>query len=215
MTYFISIIFCCSVWQPKQRANVAPRTFRPSCASSEIPSPPSTLSSGWLLCQIIEQRPPKANAPPYLSLFFDVHCFVAPNKGTGRCDHKPSAGRLHWTYREQQHDDLGAPLPYPWTESKAAGYGSGGFSFWLLCVVCVFVVVFCVWEQLLATIRVESQHWPRQNGRHLQGHRPKFPPKHPKYKWMYKLVIIQRCCTCFDLLVQSSVGHTTNLQKAC
>jgi hypothetical protein len=31
------------------------------------------------------------------------------------------------------------------------------------CVCCVlcFVVVFCVGEQLLATITVESQHWPR------------------------------------------------------
>jgi hypothetical protein len=32
------------------------------------------------------------------------------------------------------------------------------------CVVAVFVVVFCVWEQLLATKPVESQHRPRQNG---------------------------------------------------
>jgi hypothetical protein len=91
--------------------------FFPSRVSSEIPSPPSTLTSGWLLCQIIEQRPPKANAP----LFFDAHCFVASNKGTSHCDHKPSAGRLQWIYREQQQDDLGAPLPYPWRERKAAG----------------------------------------------------------------------------------------------
>ncbi len=28
-------------------------------------------------------------------------------------------------------------------------------------------------------------------------------------------VIIQRCCTCFDLLVQSSVGRATSLQKVC
>jgi hypothetical protein len=70
-----------------------------------------------------------------------------------------------------------------------------------------------VWEQLLATIPVESQHQPRQNGQLLQGHRPKFPPKHPKYKWMCKVIIIQRCCTCFDLSVQGSVGHARSLQK--
>ncbi len=119
MTYFISIIFCCSVWWPKRRANVAPHTFRPSHVSSEIPSPPPTLSSGWLLCQIIDGghlRP----VPPYLSIF-DVRCFIAPNKGTSRCDREPSAGHLLQTYREQRCDDLGPPLLYPWRESKAAG----------------------------------------------------------------------------------------------
>jgi hypothetical protein len=72
--------------------------------------------------------------------------------------------------------------------------------------VCVFVAVFCVWEQLLATIPVDSQHWPRQNGQLLQAHRPKLLPKHPKHKWMCKLVIIWRCCTCFDFLGAKQCG---------
>jgi hypothetical protein len=76
----------------------------------------------------------------------------------------------------------------------------------LLILIVVVVVVFCVGEQLLATIPVESQHRPRQNGQLLQGQRPKFLPNHPKYKWMYKLIIIQRCWTCFDLLVQRSMA---------
>jgi hypothetical protein len=70
-----------------------------------------------------------------------------------------------------------------------------------------------VWERLLATIPVESQHRPSQNGQLLQGHWQKFPPKHPKYIWMCKLIIIQRCCTCFELLVQSSVGGAKSMQK--
>jgi hypothetical protein len=49
------------------------------------------------------------------------------------------------------------------------------------CFVCVFVVVFCVWEQLLATLLVESLHWLRQNGKLLQTHRLKSAPKDPKY----------------------------------
>ncbi len=98
MICFISIIFCCSVWWPKWWANVAPQTFCPGCVSSEIPSPPLTLSSSWLLCQIIERWPPKADAPP-ISLFYDACCFVAPNKGTSHRDCKPSAGRLQWTAR--------------------------------------------------------------------------------------------------------------------
>jgi hypothetical protein len=67
-------------------------------------------------------------------------------------------------------------------------------------VLCVFVVVFCVWGRLLATIPVESQHQPRQNGQLLCTHIIKLALKHPKHDWMRKLVIIQRCCTRFDFL---------------
>ncbi len=116
----LSIIFCRSVRGPKRRANIALHTFHPGHASSQIPSPPLTLSFGWLLCQIVERQLSKANTPP-VSLFFDVCCFVTPNKGTSRQDCEPSAGRLHQTYREHWRNDLGALLPYPWRESKASG----------------------------------------------------------------------------------------------
>jgi hypothetical protein len=51
------------------------------------------------------------------------------------------------------------------------------------CVCCVlcFVVVFCVGEQLLATILVESQHWPRQNDQLLHNHIIKSANKDTKY----------------------------------
>jgi hypothetical protein len=67
----------------------------------------------------IERRPPKANAPSF-SLFFDVASKFIPNKGTSHRVRKPSA-RLQQTHSEQWRDDLGAPLPYLWRESKAAG----------------------------------------------------------------------------------------------
>jgi hypothetical protein len=70
----------------------------------------------------------------------------------------------------------------------------------------MFVVMFCVWEQLLATRLVESQHWPRQNGQFWHAHITKLAKKHSKNNWMCKLVIIQRCCTCFDFLVQKLFG---------
>ncbi len=51
------------------------------------------------------------------------------------------------------------------------------------CVCCVscFVVVFCVGEHHLATILVESQYRPRQNGRLLRNHIIKSAHKDPKY----------------------------------
>ncbi len=72
------------------------------------------------------------------------------------------------------------------------------------CVLCVFVVVFCCVlcvGATLATIPVESPHWPRQNGPFLRTHITKLALKHPKYDWMYKLIIIQRGCTHFDFLL--------------
>jgi hypothetical protein len=64
---------------------------------SQIPYPPPTLSFGWLLCQIIECRPPKAWALP-LSLFLDGSCFSAPSKGTSQGDCKPATRHLLWTH---------------------------------------------------------------------------------------------------------------------
>jgi hypothetical protein len=78
-TYLISIIFCCSVQHPKQRANIAPHAFCPSHVFSQIPSPLPTLSFGWLLCQIIERRPPKAWALPLSLFLYGLH-FGAPSK---------------------------------------------------------------------------------------------------------------------------------------
>ncbi len=81
----------------------------------------------------------------------------------------------------------------------------------MLIVVCVyvFVLVFgcvlCV-GATLATIPVESQHRPRQNGPFLHTHITKLAFKHPKYDWMCELVIIQRCCTRFDFLLAKQCG---------
>jgi hypothetical protein len=47
------------------------------------------------------------------------------------------------------------------------------------CVLCI-VVVFCEGEQLLATILVESQHRPRQNGQLLRNHIIKYVLKDPE-----------------------------------
>ncbi len=138
MTYFISIIFCCSVWWLKQRANVAPHTFRPGRISSEIPSPPLTFSSGWLLCQIIKRQPPKANTPR-ISLFFDAHWFVALNKGTSHRDRKPSTGRLQRTYREQRRNDLGHCCPIHGERAKPQDRAVAAAHFYC-CVLCV-----CLW----------------------------------------------------------------------
>jgi hypothetical protein len=58
-----------------------PPSHVPPCrVSSPMPPPPPTPSFGWLLCIIIEWRPPKPSAPP-ISQFFDGCHFGAPNKG--------------------------------------------------------------------------------------------------------------------------------------
>jgi hypothetical protein len=72
---------------------------------------------------------------------------------------------------------------------------------WLLmlivvCCVCVCGFVLCV-GSTLATIPVESQHQPRQNGQLLHTRITKPALKHPKYGWMCKHLIIQRCCIRF------------------
>jgi hypothetical protein len=74
--------------------------------------------------------------------------------------------------------------------------------------------MFCVWEQLLATIPVESQHWPRQNGQLLHTHITKLALKHSKYDWMCKLVITFRdVAHVVTFWVQSCVGHAMSAQK--
>ena len=75
----------------------------------------------------------------------------------------------------------------------------------VVCCVCVCGCVLCV-GATLATIPVERQHLPRQNGQLLHTHITKLALKHPKYDWMCKLVIIQRCCAHFDFLLAKLCG---------
>ncbi len=84
----------------------------------------------------------------------------------------------------------------------------------LIVVCCVHVCgcVLCV-GATLTTIPVESQHQPRQNGPFLRTHITKLALKHPKYDWMHKLVITQRCCTRFDFLLASCVGRAMSANK--
>jgi hypothetical protein len=99
-------------------------------------------------------------------------------------------------------------------EGKAAGsrVAAAHVGCCVCCVLC-FVVVFCMGEQLVATILVESQHQPRQNGPFLRTHITKSALKHPKYNWMCKLVIIQRCCTRFDFLLAKLFGRSYECAK--
>ncbi len=81
----------------------------------------SKFLSGWSQPSIAlklltsERQPPKAKTPS-LSLIFDGSCFGAPSKRTSHGDRKPATRRLLWTHGESRHQDLGAPLPYPWIE---------------------------------------------------------------------------------------------------
>ena len=85
------------------------------------------------------------------------------------------------------------------------------------CVCCVlcFVVVFCGGEGLLATILVESQHWPGQNSQLLCNHIVKSAPKYPKYYSDDIMVKFRRLCCFLNLLVNVNMGHAMSAQQAC
>jgi hypothetical protein len=101
-------------------------------------------------------------------------------------------------------------------EGKAAGsrVTAAHVGCCVCCVLC-FVAVFCVGEQLLATILVESQHRPRQNSQLLCNHTIKSAPKDPKYESDNIVVMFRRLCCCFDLFMNVSMGCATSAQKAC
>jgi hypothetical protein len=113
--YFIFLFFAARFATPKQLYGVPPHTFRRNCVSSMMIPSPLTPTFGWLLRVTSERRPPKAETPS-LSLIFDESCFGAPSKRTSRGDREPATGRLLWTHGESRCQDLGAPLPYPWSE---------------------------------------------------------------------------------------------------
>jgi hypothetical protein len=75
----------------------------------------------------------------------------------------------------------------------------------VVCCVGVCGCVLCV-GATFATMPVESQNWPRQNGPFWHTHITKLALKHPKYDWLCKLITIQRCCTCFDFLLAKLCG---------
>jgi hypothetical protein len=120
MTYFIFVFFALLILPPCTKRQHPPIYAWPQPRSLSI-IPCIVFANYWLIVTFLtKERPPKANTPP-IFLFFDVSCFVTPSKGTNHCNLKPSAGCLQQTYREQRRDDLGAPLPYQWKESKATG----------------------------------------------------------------------------------------------
>ncbi len=147
----------------------------PFVISQRTVSPPSnplpTLTFGWLLYSPIKWWPTKVEDPSF-SLFFDGCHFGAPCKGNGAA----------WTslpHRKPAYDSWGAKALWFWSmadvamerKGKAAGnrVAATHVGCCVYCVLC-FVIVFCVGEQLSATILVETQHRPRQNGQLLHNH---------------------------------------------
>ncbi len=98
--YFVVIIFVCSIRRSK-RLDSAPQALPPARASPLAPPYHGRQLSGWLWCQIIKQRPPKANSPP-ITLFFDGSCVGTSSKGTSSSDRELTAGSLQRTHRQPQ-----------------------------------------------------------------------------------------------------------------
>ncbi len=146
---------------------------------------------------------------PRPSLYF-LMCFVCapPNKWSDTSEHDSNAPTLSILFWGAAAPRFGGTAAL--SMEREQSHWIGRWQLLILIIVCVFVVVFCVWEWLLANIPVESQHRPRQNCQLLCTHITKSAPKDPKYKCMCKTI-----CTCFDLLVKVSVGHAMSVQKAC
>ncbi len=107
-----------------------------------------------------------------------------------------SNGVMIWGCRRPIHGERAKPLD----RVAAAAH----FDCCVLCVMCVFVVVFCVWGQLLATKPVEIQHRPRQNGQFLPAHITKAANKHPKYCWY---IAVDTLSTLGSLFLGSLSGY--------
>ncbi len=184
-----------------------PHTFLPCLASSSIYPHPRTPTSIWLLYVFIERRPPKANAPS-ISLFLMWLQNLSQTMEPAITCANPALDAYNEPIESDDAMIWGRRCPIHGERAKLLdrAVAAAHVDCCVLCVVCVFVVVFSVWDWLLATILVESKHRPRQNGQLLQAHNTKLAIKHPKYGWMYKLIIIQRCCTHFDFLLAKLCG---------
>jgi hypothetical protein len=133
---------------------------------------------------------------------------IITNKRTSRGMRKPSAGCLKRACRGQRHNDLGAPLPYPWERAKplnravAAAYN-------VCCVLCVCLllclVVFCVCASNFSYHTCKKSTLAKAKWPISSIHATKLALKHPKYDWLCKPVIIQRCCTRFEFLLEKAV----------
>jgi hypothetical protein len=123
---------------------MAPHMFHPGRVSSQIPSPPSTLSFGWLLCEMIERQPPKANTPP--SLYFLMPIVLLPqtrelavvitNLVLDACNRSiGSDGMMIWERRCHIHGE----------RAKLLGRAAASAHFdCCVCCVCVCGCVLCV-----------------------------------------------------------------------
>jgi hypothetical protein len=114
MVYFI-YFFCRSICHPQTIIRRPPHTFLRNRVSSKMIPSPLTPTFGWLLRLMPERRPTKAETPS-LSLIFVGSRFGAPSKRMSCGDCEPATRGLLWTHGESRHQDLGAPLPYPWRE---------------------------------------------------------------------------------------------------
>jgi hypothetical protein len=152
-------IFCRSICHPQMIIRRPPHTFRRDCVSSMMIPTPLTPTFSWLSRLTSERRPPKAKTLS-LSLIFDGSHFGAPSKRTSCGDREPATGRLLWTHEESRHQDLGAPLPYPWRERvkllegrvAAAHLDVVGCGLWV--VGCVLWVLWWVRERLYLSIPI-------------------------------------------------------------
>ncbi len=190
--------------------------FCPGLASSSIYPPPQTPTSIWLLYVFIEWWTPNANTLT-ISLFFECGFKIYP-----RQVNQPSCAQTQcWT---PAMNPKGATVQWFWgttalSMEREQSHRIGRWRLLMLivvCCVCVCGCVLCV-GATLATIPVESQHRPRQNGPFLRSHitKSKLALKDPQYYWMCKLVIIQRCCTRFDFLGAKLCGPCYECTKNC
>jgi hypothetical protein len=139
--------------------------------------------------------------------------WVPQTRGRKAVSAYPMACTPHALMGKARRQDLGAPLQYQWREraklleGRVAAAAAHVGCCVLCCVVCCDLSKF-IYHPDSNTISAKSK-WPI-----FACSYHKIGPKHPKYNWMYNLVIIQRCCTCFDFMGQKCVGCAMSVQKS-
>ncbi len=88
-----------------------------------------------------------------------------------------------------RHQDLGVPLPYQWREraKPLEGRVAAAAAHVGCCVLCCVV---CCDLSEFTTILVVTLYQQNKNVQFLHTHITKSAPKHPKYNWMCRLIII-------------------------
>jgi len=161
----------------------------PQRASSLAPTYRVRQLLGWLCCQIIKRRPPKANSRPPITLLFNTLNLLALTKEPteARAILMPCTCNIPMV----SHGTMirGQPLSYPWRQRAKLLEGRTSAAHFCCRV---FVVFVCVCPNIyLANWLVETWSGTSQNGQFLCNHNIKTQSNFPNVRHVSNLSALQ------------------------